>query len=184
MKKVICSLFFVVAGISVSFGQKYMTRTGKIIFDATTKSSPEKISGVNNEVATIFDAKSGRVIFQVLVKSFKFERELMEEHFNENYMESDKFPKSDFDGSIINLGEINLAKDGVYNAKVKGKLTIHGESHEVEETGTITVKGNTASFKARFSVKLGDYKVSIPSLVADKVSKDATITLESELTQK
>jgi polyisoprenoid-binding protein YceI len=184
MKKLVLTLAILAAGTVSVFAQKYMTRTGKVSFNATTPTSPEKIEGVNNEVASIVDAKTGDLVFQVLVKSFKFERELMQEHFNENYLESDKYPKSDFKGKITNISEVNFSKDGTYTAKVSGKLTIHGVSNEVNETGTITVKGNTATLKAKFAVKLKEYKVEIPSLVADKVSKDATISLESALVQK
>jgi polyisoprenoid-binding protein YceI len=184
MKKVLFSLFFLGMSVSASFAQKYMTRTGKIYFDATSKTSPEKITAVNNEVASVLDAANGRVLFQALVKSFKFEKELMEEHFNENYMESDKFPKAGFEGAITNLNEINFTKDGTYNAKVKGKLQIHGETQDVEETGNVIVNGSSLTLKAKFTVKLADYKVSIPQLVADKVNKEAVISVESVLSKK
>ena len=184
MKKIMLTLSLFLVGTSALFAQKYLTRTAKISFNASSPSSPEKIEGVNNEVANILDAKTGEIVFQVLVKSFKFERELMQEHFNENYMESDKFPKSDFKGTITNITEINFSKDGTYTAKVTGKLTIHGVTNEVSIPGTITVKGNTITLKTKFSIKLKEYKVDVPALVADKVSKDASITLESTLVQK
>ncbi len=184
MKKIFLTVCFLTTGTTAMFAQKYMTRTGKIFFNATTPSSPEKIEGVNNEVANILDTKTGDIVFQVLIKSFKFEKELMTEHFNENYMESDKFPKSDFRGIIININDINFTKDGIYNAKVSGKMTIHGVTNQISETGTVSVKGNTAILKAKFSVKLHDYKIEVPNLVADKLSKEATIVLESELTKK
>ena len=91
-----------------------MTRTGKISFNASAKKSLEKIEAVNNEVANILDSKTGEIVFQLPVKSFKFERELMQEHFNENYMESDKYPKAEFRGNITNAGDINFSKDGTY----------------------------------------------------------------------
>jgi polyisoprenoid-binding protein YceI len=169
---------------STLFAQKYMTRTGKINFDATTKKSPEKIAGVNNEVANILDAQTGDVVFQVLIKSFKFESELMQEHFNENYMESDKYPKAEFKGNITDHANVNFSKDGNYNVHVTGKLTIHGVTKEVTTAGTIVVKGNTVTAKANFSIVLKDYNVEVPALVADKVNKDATISLESNLTKK
>jgi len=184
MKKIILTLSLLIISASAVLAQKYLTRTGKISFNATSKSSPEKIEAVNNEVANILDAKTGDIVFQVLIKSFKFERELMQEHFNENYMESDKFPKSDFKGTITNLGEINFSKDGSYAAKVTGKLTIHGVTNEVSIPGTVIVKGNTITLKTKFTVALKEYKIDIPSIVADKVAKDATIELESTFVQK
>ena len=171
-------------GSSALFAQKYMTRTGKIIFDATSKKSPEKIEAVNNEVANILDANTGDIVFQALIKSFKFEKELMQEHFNENYMESDKYPKAEFKGNITNHAEVNFSKDGNYNVKVAGKLTIHGVTNDITVPGTLTVKGNTVTAKAQFSVILKDYKIEVPSLVTDKLSSTASITLESNLVQK
>ncbi len=184
MKKLLLATCFLMAGSGTLFAQKYMTRTGKISFNATAVHSPEKIDAINNEVANILDAKTGDIVFQVLVKSFKFERELMQEHFNENYMESDKYPKAEFKGNVANVGEVNFSKDGTYNVKVSGKLTIHGVSNDVTVPGTITVKGNALSAKAKFSVVLKDYKIEVASMVADKLAKEATITLESDLTQK
>jgi hypothetical protein len=184
MKKLMLTVSFLLTGVSGIFAQKYMTRTGKVSFNASAPSSPEKIEGINNEVANILDAKTGDIVFQVLIKSFKFERQLMQEHFNENYMESDKYPKADFRGTITNLSEINFAKDGTYPAKGAGKLTMHGVTNEVNETGTITVKGKEASLKAKFTAKLHDYKIEIPSVVADKIGKEAHIVLESDLVEK
>ncbi len=184
MKRLILTASCLLMGTTAMFAQKYMTRTAKISFNATAAKSPEKIEAINNEVANILDAKTGDMIFQVPVKSFKFERALMQEHFNENYMESDKFPKAEFKGKIANLSEVNLAKDGTYNAKVAGKLTIHGVTNDVNVPGTITVKGSNVTAKAKFPVKLHDYGIEIPSVVADKIGKDAVINLESEMTQK
>ncbi len=184
MKKIILSLILLSSGATVTFAQTFMTRTGKIYFNASTKSSPEKIEAKNNEVATIVDAKTGDVRFQVLIKSVKFERELMQEHFNENYMESDKFPKAEFKGMITNISEVNFTKDGSYNAKVSGQLSIHGVTNDVSTSGTIVVSGKTVELKAKFSVKLEDYKISIPSVVSDKIDKVATISMESNLIQK
>jgi hypothetical protein len=184
MKKVIVLTLGLAFAAFGADAQKYMTRTAKVHFDATTSHSPEKIEGVNNEVGNILDAKTGDIVFQVLVKSFKFEKQLMEEHFHENYMESDKYPKSDFKGVISNISEVNFSKDGTYNVTVTDMLTIHGVTNKVSVPGTITVKGNTLLAKAKFSVVLKEYKIDVPSLVADKLAKTATITLESNLVQK
>jgi len=184
MKKVTMMVIMLASTMATTFGQSFMTRTGKISFNATAPSSPEKIEAVNNEVANILDAKSGALVFQVPVKSFKFERELMQEHFNENYMESDKFPRADFKGTITNVADVNFGKDGTYNAKVSGKMTMHGVTKDVNTSGTITVQGNTIKAAAKFSLKLADYGINVPSVVADKVGKEARIALESTLSKK
>lgn len=184
MKKILLTITCLALSASGIYAQKYMTRTGKISFNATAMNSPEKIEAVNNEVANILDTKTGDMVFQVPVKSFKFERALMQEHFNENYMESDKFPKSDFKGKITNLSGVNFGKEGSYNATVAGKLTIHGVTNDVSVPGKVTVKGTAVSLSAKFPVKLADYKIAVPGVVADKVGKEAMISLESELAQK
>jgi hypothetical protein len=161
--------------------QKFFTKTGRIDFNATAPSSPEKIEAVNKTVTCVLDAASGAIQFAVLIKGFTFERALMQEHFNENYLESDKFPKAEFKGTITNNGSVNYTKDGEYTVTVKGKLTLHGETRDVESPGKITVKGGKISASASFSAVLGDYKVDVPALVSDKVSKTAKITVACSL---
>src|SRR6185312_5544839 len=136
------------------------------------------------EAPTILDAGTGEIICQVPVKSFKFKRELMQEHFNENYMESDKYPRSEFRGAVTNISKINFTKDGVYEAVVTGKLTIHGVTHDITETGSAIVKGNTVTLKAKFIVRIKEYNITIPTIVADKVAQEATIIVETGLVQK
>jgi hypothetical protein len=180
------SILFALTLLALSgntWAQKYMTRTGKIKFDATSPKSPEKIEGINNEIAAVLDAK-GDFLFQAMVKSFKFEKALMQEHFNENYMESSAFPKADFKGKISNITEVNFTKDGTYKVTVAGKLTIHGVAQEVAVPGTITVKGKDVTATAKFTVKLQDYKISVPTMVADKLAKEATISVDAILNQK
>lgn len=161
--------------------QKFFTKTGRIDFNATAPSSPEKIEAVNKTVTCVLDAATGNIQFAVLIKGFTFERALMQEHFNENYLESDKFPKAEFKGAIANNSAVNYAKDGDYTVTVKGKLTLHGETRDVESPGKISIKGGKISASASFSAVLGDYKVDVPALVSDKVSKTAKITVACTL---
>lgn len=184
MKKIVLTVAMLSLGTTALFAQKYMTRTAKVTFNATAEGSPEKIEAINNEVANILDGKTGDVVFQMPIKSFKFERALMQEHFNENYMESDKYPKAEFKGAFTDMSGIDLNKDGTYDTKVTGKLTIHGVTNEVKVPGAVQVKGGNVMLKAKFVVKLADYKVAVPGVVADKVAKEARITIESSLTKK
>jgi len=184
MRKIVLTVAMISLGTTALFAQKYMTRTAKVTFNATAEGSPEKIEAINNEVANIFDGKTGDVVFQMPIKSFKFERALMQEHFNENYMESDKYPKAEFKGAFTDMSGIDLNKDGTYDTKVTGKLTIHGVTNEVKVPGAVQVKGGNVMLKSKFVVKLADYKVAVPGVVADKVAKEARITIESTLTQK
>lgn len=178
MKKVLVTsfLFFAVAALHAQ--DKYFTKEGKINFAATTPTSPEKVEGVNKSVICVEDAKSGAIQFSVLMKGFEFERALMQEHFNENYVESDKYPKAEFKGAITNNGDVNYTKDGTYSVKVKGKLSIHGETKDVEADGKISIAGGKITANANFEVALSDYKISVPSVVADKVAKTAKINVD------
>ncbi|MBL7738999.1 MAG: YceI family protein [Chitinophagaceae bacterium] len=181
MKKIILLLVASAILATGSYAQKYFTKTGKVNFDATSSGSPEKIEGVNRTVTCVVDAKTGNMQFAVLMKGFEFERALMEEHFNENYVESDKFPKAEFKGNIANNDKVSYAKDGTYTVTVKGKLTMHGETKDVETEGKITIQSGKVSAAADFQVLLSDYKISIPGLVADKVSKSAKISVSCSL---
>lgn len=174
------SLFVLILAIIITssgFGQKYFTKNGKINFDATSSSSPEKIEGVNRSATCVVDLKTGAIQFALLMKGFEFERALMEEHFNENYVESNKYPKSEFKGKVKDVDEIDFSRDGTYKLKVKGDITIHGETKEVETEGKLVVQNGKINADAEFTVKLSDFKISIPGLVADKVSKTAKISV-------
>ena len=151
-----------------SFAQKrYFTKTGNVSFRAGT--AVEDIDGLNKSTTCVFDAGSGDIQFAILIKGFEFKSSLMMEHFNENYMESDKFPKSIFKGKITNLDKINFSKDGT------GVLEIHGVKKEVEANGQFKVSGETVIAIAEFEIVLEDYAITIPSLVKDKISKTARI---------
>lgn len=167
--------------LSQVHAQKYFTKTGKIHFNATSPSSPENIEGTNRSVTCVTDIKTGQLQFAVLMKGFEFDRALMQEHFNENYVESSKFPKAEFKGQIDNNGSVDYSKDGTYNVKVKGKLTIHGETKDTETDGKLIVKSGKIQAVAEFSILLSDYKISIPTLVADKVSKNAKVSVDCNL---
>src|SRR5690349_14515613 len=156
------TLFIAMTGL----GQKFYTKNAQINFDATSSSSLERIEAINRTATCVMDTKNGIIQFAVLMKGFAFERALMEEHFNENYMESDKFPKAEFKGEIKDNDDIDYSKDGIYPVKVKGKLTMHGESDDVDTEAKIIIQHSKISAAAGFTVKLSDYKISIPGLVA------------------
>ena len=163
-------LVFVFSGFSQ---KRYFTKNGGISFHAGT--AMEDIDAFNNSTTSIFDAITGQIEYAVLIKGFEFKRALMQDHFNENYLESDKYPKSVFRGRITNLDEINLEKEGSYPVTVKGLLEIHGIKKEVEIAGMMKITGAKILATAEFTVLLSDYNITIPSLVKDKISKTATI---------
>jgi hypothetical protein len=161
--------------------QRYFTKSGKIDFDATSTGSPERVEGITRTATCVIDTKTGAIQFSVLIKGFEFERALMEEHFNENYLESNKYPKSEFRGTITDNSTVNYNKDGSYTVNVKGQLTIHGVTKEVSTPGKLTVQNGKLIAEASFSVLLSDYNISIPGLVSDKVSKTAKISIACQL---
>ncbi len=181
MKKLFV-LILLVASAQFSFAQKYMTRTGKVTFFSGT--SLENIEAFNNEVACVLDSESGEFIFQVPIKSFKFEKSLMQEHFNENYMESDKFPKADYKGKVTDIDQVNFSKDGTYKVNTTGKMKIHGVTQNISVPGTIVVKGKSVTINTVFNVKPADYKIEIPGLVQDKIAKNIEVTVNSILESK
>jgi polyisoprenoid-binding protein YceI len=181
MEKIITTIAFLLIVFYSNGQDKYFTKSGKIIFSATAPSSPESIDGVNKSITCVLDVKTGSIQFGLLMKGFEFERALMQEHFNENYVESDKFPKADFKGTIINNAAVNYTKDGNYPIRVKGKLSIHGELKEIETEGKLLVKDGKINAFADFPVVLSDFKIAIPALVADKVSTTAKINVNCVL---
>lgn len=157
----------------------YYTKTAKVNFDATPSNPVEEIEANNSEAASFLNIANGDLVFAVLVKSFRFEKALMEEHFNENYMESNKFPKSDFKGKITNIADVNFKKDGDYKVTAEGKLTMHGITLPVTVTGVITIKSGAIKAKASLKIKLEDYKIDRPSVVKDKIAETATISIDA-----
>lgn len=164
-----------------SFSQKrYFTRNGHISFNAGT--ALEDIDAFSNAASSVLDISTGQIEFATLIKSFEFKRALMQDHFNENYMESDKYPKSVFRGKIVNLDKVDFRKDGLYPVKAKGFLEMHGVSKEVETTGTLNITGETIQANALFTILLSDYNISVPGLVKDKISKSVSITVKCNYT--
>jgi polyisoprenoid-binding protein YceI len=176
MDKFFLLMLFIASAIFAPAQDLHITRTGKIVFHAGT--SLEDIDAVNNEAASVINVKTGEIAFTVLIKSFHFKRALMEEHFNENYMESSKYPKSVFKGFITDIGNVNFSGDGSYKITAEGDLTIHNITKRVTVPAVITVTGGKIAATAGFKVKIADYNIKIPGVVADKISKEADIKID------
>jgi hypothetical protein len=174
MKRLTILLFLITVSLTVS-AQKYLTQNGFIGFFSHTQM--EDIKADNNQVVSILNASSGELGFRVLVKSFHFDRALMEEHFNENYMESEKFPKSSFKGKITNISSVDFKKKGTYNVTVEGDLTLHGVTNKVKVDGTLEVTDGGLTANAKFSISPEDYKITIPGIVREKIEKSLAVTV-------
>jgi polyisoprenoid-binding protein YceI len=156
-------------------GQKFMTKNGYIGFSSHT--AIDDIKADNNQVAAVLDISTGDMVFQVLIKSFHFEKALMEEHFNENYMESDKFPKSTFRGKIINLSSVDFNKPGKYDVTVDGDLNMHDVTNKISVKGTIEVVQGGVNASSKFNIVPEDYKINIPGVVRDNIAKTLEVTV-------
>jgi polyisoprenoid-binding protein YceI len=178
-KKLIIAMALMVSALAVSAQGKYFTKTGKI--DFFSNAALEDIEAKNKTVTAVIDSKSGAIQFAVQMKGFEFAKQLMQQHFNENYVESDKYPKGEFKGTITNNSDINYSKDGTYSSKVKGKLTIHGVTKDVETTGTIRINGGILDATSSFNILVSDYKISIPAVVKDKISNSIRITVNCRM---
>jgi polyisoprenoid-binding protein YceI len=180
--KQIVTLAFAAATVLSSplHAQKLFTRSAKVSFDATAPKSPETVKAVSKSGTCVLDKSAGAVEMAVLIKGFLFEKALMEEHFNENYLESSKYPKATFKGKFDNPASVDTGKDGEYKVTVNGTLEMHGVSKAVNAPVVFTVKNKKLSATANFSVALSDYKIEIPSLVADKLSKTANVSIAAD----
>ena len=180
MKKISLIIIFGLSIIQLSFAQdKYFTRTGHISF--FSEAALENIEAHNHQSTCILNRENGEIALSVLMKGFEFEKALMQEHFNENYVESHKFPKSTFKGKIINFGQVNIQDDGKYNVKVEGELTIHGETKSVVSEGILEISENTIHAQTSFPVTVKDYKIKIPKTVINNIAEVVEVKVELEL---
>jgi polyisoprenoid-binding protein YceI len=179
MKSIIFLSILMLAGLTGN-AQKYMTKNGFIRLYSITPM--EEIKGDNNQVASVLDTKTGEIVFQVLIKSFHFEKALMEEHFNENYLESEKYPKSIFKGKITNLSSVDFSKNGTYDVTVEGDLTIRDVTNKVNTKGTIVVITGGINANSKFGIIPEDYKIEIPRVVREKINKNLEVTVSIKYT--
>ncbi len=175
MKTFILAIIMLLATQAI-IAQKYISRNGHVRFFSHTP--VEDIEAHNRQVVSVLNPADGTLQFTMLIKSFEFKIALMQEHFNENYMESDKFPKAGFKGKIENLSDIDFKKDGSYPAEVTGDMTIHGVTKPVATNGTITVSGNTVTAAAKFTVMPKDYDIDIPAVVENKIAKEIEVNVD------
>ncbi|HET8572449.1 MAG TPA: YceI family protein [Edaphocola sp.] len=179
MKKMIFVCLLWALGTQAAFAQKYMTRTGQVVFDASTVL--ENIHAVNNETAAIVDLKTGSVVVQTLIQGFKMEKALMQEHFNEDYMESSRIPRASFKGNILDVDNINVKSEATQTVYIKGDLTVHGLSRNITVPATVKVVDGELLIKANFKIKPADYNITIPALVRDKIANVVNVTVTVRL---
>ena len=159
--------------------QIFMGKTCEITF--FSNGPVEDITAKSTSSKPILNTKTNEIAVKVTIKGFVFDKKLMEEHFNEKYMESDKFPYATFSGKINEL--VDYTKDSTHKVTVTGKLNMHGVEKNRTIDGTLTVKGGEISVKSNFNIAMKDHNIDIPSLVTDNIAEVVEVTIKSILTE-
>ena len=180
MKRLLFTLGVLVSFISTSFSQTLTCNNGTISFFQET--SVEDIDGRSNLLASAINTSSNQIAYKVAMKSFKFEKSLMEDHFNENYVESGKYPYATYIGKINE--SIDWTKDGTYNITSTGTMTMHGVSKQITEKGILIIKGSTVSITNNFKIKFTDYNVEIPKLLIMQISDMVDVKVQASYLPK
>jgi polyisoprenoid-binding protein YceI len=180
MKKIFILIAAVLLQVALVTAQdRYFTKTGYLSFLSETLI--ENIFGESNEATTLLDVKTGEVAFTVSITSFQFKNKLMQEHFNENYMESGKFPKATFSGKLENFSGFDFNSKNPQNFVVKGKMNIHGTDQEVTTNVILTVTTpGMINGKATFKLMPENFGIKIPSAMGMKIAKEVAITVRAD----
>lgn len=165
-------IFLAVSSVNA---QLYFTKNGHISF--YSKTILENINASNEQVISVMNLQTGAIQFSLLNNAFQFPKAKMQEDFNEEYIESNKYPKSTFKGNIVNIQDINFKTEGVWNIDVAGNLTIHGVTKNITLRGQLIVKDEKISASSSFKILLKDYNIPIPSIVANKISESIDVTV-------
>lgn len=170
----ITAVFVLCHFFSTAYAQKYRLSSSEVSF--FSDAPMEDIEAFNQDSKSIFDASTGEIAFVVPIKSFEFEKSLMQEHFNENYLESDKYPHAKFEGKLQGYEAGKSQRGGApQEVTARGQLTIHGVTHEVEVPGTIDTNGSGVEMKATFPIKVADYDIDIPKIVFYNIAEEVEV---------
>ena len=153
--------------------QKFMSNNGEISF--FSEAPMEDITAINTKVSAIFDSSTNDLVFQLRISDFIFPNSLMQEHFNENYLESDIYPESTFLGKVVNSAE--------ERSTVVGNLKIHGEVNQIKVNGVMIKNNELLNISAKFKIKLKDYGIKIPKIVMYKIAEEIDIKVNIQLKQ-
>lgn len=175
MKNTCLFIVFTLISFAVNAQQILISNNAKVSFFSSTVM--EDIEGKSATGGSVIDTKSGNIIFKVKNTSFQFKKKLMQEHFNENYMESEKYPVSEFKGTIKE--PINLAADGTYKVTIEGNLNIHGVSKAYKTQADLVVSKGTLNASAVFKVKIADHNIEIPKLVFKNIAESVEVRIQA-----
>lgn len=177
MKTKIISLLFCFVVVAFASAQdKHITKTGHIWFYSHTVI--EDIEAHSHQVVAVVVPSTASIAVSIPIMSFEFKKTLMQEHFNENFMESAKYPKATFKGVIKDASTINTTKNGTYKTSVEGELTIHGVTQKIKADGVVVVKDGKFNVKSKFIVAPKDYNIAIGSTVANKIANNIDVNVD------
>lgn len=185
MKRILFSAAFILfaAGISLQFttaDKLFVFESGSIHFFSETP--VENIEAETKAFAAALKPATRQFAFSVQIAGFEFEKKLMQEHFNENYLESEKYPKATFAGTIVE--DIDLLKEGKYTFSAKGKLNIHGVEQERTISVNVENKGGKLHYNSNFQVKLVDHNIEVPSIVVANIAEIIDVKVQGVLKEK
>ena len=172
MKSIILIVLLLISTSVV--GQKYISEKSNIVFFSSALL--EDIEARNEKAKSVFNADNGDIVFSIPVNQFQFAKSLMQEHFNEKYMESDKYPKTIFKGKVLDF-EKGSENNNVWT---EGELEIHGVKRNVKIQGNLIFKGEKVIIESKFIVKLEDYEIEIPKLLFHKIAEEVEVTVNFE----
>jgi polyisoprenoid-binding protein YceI len=152
--------------------QKFSVKSSEITF--FSEAPIENITASNHKISGLLDISNNELVFSVPIKDFEFEKSLMKDHFNEKYMETDKYPKAIFQGRIFGL---NVDSKERQDVSVIGKLTIHGVTHEIKVNGTIIFVSKVITAESKFKVRLEEYKIKIPQLLWNNIAEEVEVSI-------
>ncbi len=175
MKKFILIIAFALPAIA-PFAQKLTTRDANIYFNPNKNQSNKEYSALSKEGTAVLKIETAEVAFLVPMKTFHFNNALLEEHFNENYLETNKYPNGTYKGKLIGFNPSMMSKDGEYKLTSEGKVELHGVSKDFKAPVTLSVKGKVATFTCAFEIKAEDYKITIPELVKPKLMESTPLS--------
>lgn len=160
--------------------EKLLTKTGSVNFEASVPSF-EEVAAKNSTVTAIINTENGEFAALALVKGFRFKNALMEEHFNENYAESSKYPKATFKGTLLDFDYSNLKSSYL----VSGELEFHGVTKSFENIKvTISQNGTTLTMSGSFKTNPADFNIDIPSIVKEKIAENVDVSFSFSMQPK
>jgi len=172
MKKSFIAL--IILSSQICYAQKYKSTSGTIKF--YSEELLEDITAINTKVRSVFDSESGQIVFSLPITGFTFEKSLMREHFNEKYLESEKYPKSTFKGKITGY-KANQLNPEVW---AEGELEIHGTKQNIRVAGNLDFRKESVILHCVFMIKLVDYQVKVPELMFQKIAEEIEVTIDIE----